>query len=143
MVNTLVVVADSGRARIYRLGKKGLPMEELADLVHTPARMKGRELISDRPGRTIDSKGRGRHAKEDSTSLKTREATKFAKQITAYIERARNDLAFTELALVAAPEFLGILRSNLGAISAKLVSREIDKDLVLKSEAEVRAYLAP
>lgn len=141
MFKTLVVVADGGRARIYGLEKKGLPMNELADLVHTPARMKGRELISDRPGRTIDCKGRGRHAKEESTSLKTREATKFAQQISAYIERARNDHAFTELVLIAAPEFLGTLRGNLGAISAKLVSREIDKDLVLKSEAEVRSYL--
>ena len=142
MYNTLVVVADSGRARIYGLEKKGKPMQELADLVHTESRMRGRELDSDRPGRTIDSKGSRRHAKEPGTSVKVQEATKFAQQISDFIDAERTKNNFADLVLIAAPEFLGILRKSLGREAGKLVRREIDKNLVVRSESVVREYLA-
>ena len=142
MYTTLVVVADSGRARIYGLEKKGKPMLELADLIHAEARLHARELVSDRPGRTFDSRGSGRHAKEASSPLKEQEATKFAQQISAYIDTERNKHNFNNLVLVAPPEFLGILRKALSRESGKLISRQIDKNLVLRKEAAVREYLA-
>jgi len=143
MYNSLVVVADSGRARVYGLEKKGKPLLELADLVHAEARMRGRELKSDRPGRTIDSKGSRRHAKEVATTIKVQEAMKFAQQVSAYIEAERKKNDFSNLVLIAAPEFLGILRKTLGKETGKLISREIDKDLVLKPESVIRKYLVP
>ena len=141
MYSTLVVVADSGRARLYGLDKKGKPMLELTDMVHTGSRMRGSELISDRPGRTIDRKGSRRHAKEVSTPIKVQEAMKFALQINEYIDGERKKNNFSELVLIAAPEFLGILRKTLGKQTGKLISREIDKNLVLKPESVIRKYL--
>ena len=142
MFRTLVVVADSGKARIYGLEMKGKPMHELADLLHVEARIHENKLVSDRPGRTFDSRGSARHAKEASSSLKVQEAIKFAQQISAYIDAERIKHNFNDLVLVAPPEFLGILRKTLGREAGKLVSREIDKNLVLRQESAVRGYLS-
>lgn len=142
MTQTLVVVADSGRARFYTLENKGKPMVEVADLIHAEARMRANELISDRKGRTFDSKGSARHAKEYRNPIKVQHAQKFAREICAYIEAERKKNKFTNLALVAAPGFLGILRKTLGPESGKLITREIDKDLVLMQEDVIREHLA-
>lgn len=143
MYNILVVVADCAKARLYGLEKKGKPMVELADLVHTEARLRQHKIISDRPGRTFDSKGSGRHAKELSSPFKLQEATRFAQQICAYIDAERNKHKFSGIVLIAAPEFLGVLRKNLGKECTKLVTHEVDKDLVLKRESVIRKYLLP
>ena len=142
MFRTLVVVADSGRARIYGWEGKGKPMLELADLIHTEARMREHEIHSDRPGRTFDSKGSGRHAMESSSPLKMQKETKFAGQIVDYINVERNRHNFSDLVLIAAPGFLGELRKSLDRETGKLVTRQIDKNLVLQQESVIRKYLA-
>jgi protein required for attachment to host cells len=142
MYPTLVVVADSGRARFYALENKGKPMVELADYIHTEARMRANELISDRQGRTFDSKGSARHAKESHRPIKVQQATKFAHQVSAYIDAEQKKNKFSNLLLVAAPGFLGILRKALSRETSKLVTREIDKDLVLMKEDVIREHLA-
>lgn len=45
-------------------------MEELEGLKHPASRAHERDLISDRPGRSFDSFGSGRHAMEEEVSLK-------------------------------------------------------------------------
>ena len=142
MSQTLVVVADSGRARLYALENKGKPMVEVADFIHTAARMRANELISDRKGRTFDSKGTGRHPKEYPSPIKVQQAQKFAREISAYIETERKKNKISNLVLVAAPGFLGILRKALGKESGKLISRQINKDLVLMQEDVIREHLA-
>ena len=141
MYTTLVVVADSGRARVYGMEKKGKPMLELADLLHSEARMREHEIVSDRAGRAFDSRGSGRHAMEQSSPFRVQEATKFAQQVCAFIDTEMNKHNFTDLVLIAAPEFLGIMRKTLSKEAGKLVSREIDKDLVAKRESVIRKYL--
>lgn len=141
MYQALVVVADSGRARFFALVNKGTPMVELADYVHTESRLRANELFSDRQGRTFDSKGYGRHAKENRNPIKVQQAMKFARQISAGIEAERKKNKFSKLLLVAAPGFLGLLRKALGRESGKLVTRQIDKDLVLMEEDVIRKHL--
>jgi protein required for attachment to host cells len=142
MYQTLVVVADSGRARFYAMKNKGTPLVELADYVHTETRLHASELITDRQGRTFDSKGFARHAKESRSPVRVQQAKKFARQISANIEAERKKNKFAELLLVAAPEFLGMLRKALSRESGKLVTRQIDKDLVLMKEDVIRGHLA-
>jgi protein required for attachment to host cells len=141
MYQTLVVVADSGRARFYAMENKGTPLVELADYVHTETKLHTSELVSDRQGRTFDSKGSARHAKESRSPVRVQQAKKFAHQISANIEAQRKKNKFTKLFLIAAPEFLGMLRKALSRESGKLVTREIDKDLVLMKEDVIREHL--
>jgi len=67
------------------------------------------------------------------------EASQFG---SAYIETERKKNKISNLVLVAAPGFLGILRKALGKESGKLISRQINKDLVLMQENVIREHLA-
>jgi hypothetical protein len=72
MATKWVVVAESSRVLAFQ--QAGLAMEELEGLMHPASRAHERDLISDRPGRSFDSFGSGRHAMEEEVSLKQREA---------------------------------------------------------------------
>jgi protein required for attachment to host cells len=136
-----VVVADSSRARIFAFHQAALEMQELEGLTHPASRAHERDLISDRPGRSFDSVGSGRHATEAEVSPKQQEAIVFAREISDRLELARTRGEFDEITLIAAPAFLGLLRENLSAAIHKLIVRTIDKNLVQHDEAEIRAHL--
>lgn len=131
MNNTLVVVADNERARFLgkQSGKKKLI--EIDDLVHMEARTHERDLISDKPGRSFDSQGSGRHAMEQKMDVKKHDEQMFAESIAEKLEKARNDHKFKELVLIAPPEFLGLLRKELSDQCTKQIKQSIDKDLTL------------
>jgi protein required for attachment to host cells len=141
MTKTWVVTAESSRARIFAVENRISPLRELEDIVHTEGRSPEQEMISDRPGRAFDSVGEGRHAMEKQIEPKRHEAGMFAKRIAERLDLARVKGECEQLVLIAAPEFLGVLRQNLTANTAKLVGKTIDKNLVQKTEAEIRQYL--
>jgi protein required for attachment to host cells len=98
-------------------------LQEVEDLVHGAARTRARDLSADRPGRSFDSHGQGRHAMEPETDAKRHEAEVFAKQVADRIERARIEDEFDELVLIAAPEFLGLLRKSLSTTTDGLLRK--------------------
>lgn len=140
---TWVVVAEAGRARIFRQEHPGADLEELEDLLNPEARARERELTSDDHGRTFDSRGAGRHAKEPKVSAKKQGEQEFANEICRLVEEARNAKEFDRLILVAAPEFLGLLRKNLSRDADRLTTREIQKNLVREDREIILSQLAP
>ncbi|MGH8507622.1 MAG: host attachment protein [Gammaproteobacteria bacterium] len=141
MSRVWVVAADSRRARIFATDTPTGSLREMEDLVHPAARTHARELTSDRPGRSFDSHGPGRHAMEPETNVKRHEAEVFAKQVAERIERARLDDEFDELVLIAAPEFLGLLRKSLSPTAIGLVAKAVDKSVADLSASAIREYL--
>jgi protein required for attachment to host cells len=105
---------------------------------HAPG---ARDLSADRPGRSFDSHGQGRHAMEPETDAKRHEAEVFAKQVADRIERARIEDEFDELVLIAAPEFLGLLRKSLSTTTDGLVAKAVDKSVADLSAEAIRKYL--
>lgn len=138
MYKTLVVVAENSRARIFSMEHSGAPLQELADMQHSESRAHERDLVSDRPGRTFDSRGMGRHAKEPDTPTKKHEASNFAKSIADYVNSEADKGTFEELMLIAAPEFLGLLRKDLHDTVKQHITREIDKNIVKKDIAFIQ-----
>jgi protein required for attachment to host cells len=130
MDNIWVLVADSGRARLFEAVGAKAPLEEQTDLVMPRARLQEQDLGSDRPGRSFDSAGGGRHAMEPRTPAKEVESDRFAARIAALLDSERVAGAYTRLVLVAPPSFLGQLRDALSDQVRALVSIELDKDLV-------------
>ena len=141
MEPTWVVVAESSRARIFVLEGLQSPLREVEDLVNPEARAHERDLISDRQGRTIDSSGGRRHAKQPEVSPKEQRVIDFARSVAERVEQGRTQGVFKRLILVAAPEFLGLLRANLGDAARQCIMREIHKNLVRKDEQTIRASL--
>jgi protein required for attachment to host cells len=138
---TWVLVADSARAHVYRLKR----VEKVLDPAwqHEPvgSRLPSKAIGSDRPGRTFDSVGGGRHAKEPPTDPARYEKERFAHDV---IERLEDDMkrhAFEKLIIVAAPQFLGDLRAAMSPQLAGCVELELNKDLSKLKPSEIFEHL--
>jgi protein required for attachment to host cells len=57
------------------------------------------------------------------------------------LEAGRNIGEFEQLVLVAPPDFLGLLRKAISHPTAKLVSREIGKNLTQRKPEQIRSLL--
>ena len=142
MPNTWVVVADSSRARIFKAETPLGPLHELETLAHPEGRLHTQDLTSDLPGRAFDTTGEGgRHAMEQQVDPKEREALKFARQISEYLEAAQDESKFHKLVIVAAPRFLGHLRQCLSTRLNGLIAHEIDKNLTQQTAEDIRRHL--
>ncbi|MFZ5557246.1 MAG: host attachment protein [Pseudomonadota bacterium] len=136
-----IVVAESSRARIFAADAPAGQLREIETLAHPESRLAERELSSDLPGVTFDSGGPGRHVKEQQTGPKAQTVVRFAEQVAARIESGRTGGEFRRLMIVAAPEFLGLLREKLSAPTRALVDTEIAKNLAQMSADEIRDHL--
>lgn len=141
MTKTWVVTAESSRAKIFAVENRISPLREVDDMAHDEGRERDQDMVSDRPGRAFDSTGEHRHAMERQVDPKRHEVELFAKRVADRLDQARTKGDCDQIVLIAAPEFLGVLRQQLNANTAKLVSKTIDKNLVQKTEAELRRYL--
>lgn len=136
-----ILAANSSNATLFTADSPMAPLVELAAFDNPDARVKQMDLISDRPGRSFDSHGEGRHAMEVKVDPKEQEQIRFAKLITERLEQGRIENAFERLILIAAPMFLGLLRANFSAPLSTLVSLEMNKDYTSLPPQELRARL--
>lgn len=143
MPATWVVVADSARARIFTVDTEDqrAPLKQVKELLHPESRSHERDLTTDANGRTFDSEGPGRHAMSENVSPKKHEAWKLCRDLADDIEKARAQSRFNRLVLIAAPAFLGQLRKTLSPATARMVIREIDKDLAHMDESGIGNHL--
>ncbi len=136
-----VVVADSSRARIFARVGKSAQLTEIDDLVHPESRSLSHDLSSDRPGRTFESRGHTRHAKQPKHTPHENALDDFAQDLARRLERGRKNREFQQLILVAGPRFLGRIHQHLSPATAALVKWELHKNLVRRSEKTIRAHL--
>lgn len=137
---TWVVVANSALAKYYKVVK--FPkIEEISSLEHPESRLKDSELVSERPGRSFNRVGTGRHAYEPETDPKKYEAEKFAKMVGDKINEAYLSGQFSRLYLIASPTFLGLLRPYLHSKISATIVNEIPKDIVDHSAEEIERHL--
>src|SRR5690606_22343374 len=107
MENIWVVVADSGRARLFRAENITSPLQEARDLVNPDSRLAQRELLTDGPGRAIATGGN-----HEQRSEKDHQARRFAGEVIDEVERLRARGELERMHVIAAPEFLGRLREH-------------------------------
>jgi len=124
-----IVVADASAARIFVLAgpRQRISLEPVRELA---ADIKpSREIGSDRPGRTFDRGGPGRHAEEPPTDPKRHAKASFAREVAQTLDDERRRNSFAGLTVVAPPQFLGDLRGAMSGELRALVEAEINKDL--------------
>ena len=126
-----VVVADESKAVFYTREMRRSPMQEAFTLDNAIAREKMADIISDAGGRSFDSGGQGRHAMiKENGGPKQQATAAFAKEIAAQLHKAHHHGAYREFAVVAAPRFLGVLRSALESAGNLEPHVEVDKEVV-------------
>jgi protein required for attachment to host cells len=141
MARIWILAANSGNATLFTADSPIGSLTELETFDNPNVRAKQMDLTSDRPGRSFDSHGEGRHAMAVETDPKEHEQTRFAKLIVDRLEQGRIENAFERLVVAAAPGFLGQLRANYTAPLIELLSLEIDKDYTELPSKELRTRL--
>jgi protein required for attachment to host cells len=141
MTYTWVVVADSTGARIFGAESASSGLSEVETLAHPEGRMHDRDITTDLPGRSFDSKGNARHVMEPPTDPKHELAIEFARTIARHLDAGRVKRDYEQLVIVAAPAFLGLLREQLNNHCRKLVAFELNKSLVHQTPEEIRSHL--
>jgi protein required for attachment to host cells len=136
-MDTRVIVADNGRARIFASKTGVRQLEEMEGFVHSEAHLANQDIDADAAGRSRDPHGSLDHA----TSAREHESQMFAKSLARHLKELHNDHHFEQLVLVAPPRFLGLLRQELPKPLDKLVSQSIDKDLTRSSLEDIVDHL--
>ena len=140
MTKRWVVVADQSKARIFTTEEPRGPLLELAALDNPYGREQEQTLMSDRPGRSFDSHGQGRHAMGTPVDPSEQETVRFARRIADHLQSACNAGRCRSLLLVAGPHLLGVLRKQLNTTDRIKVSA-IDMNLGQYDAREIRAHL--
>jgi len=137
---TWVLVADASRARLF-LRQRDRTLVEQQSLVSPEERLPERERVSDRAGRSFDSRGGGRHAMEPRSSSSDESTRRFAAELAQRLEQLCTAGQLDRLVLLAAPKFLGTLRAELNGTVKQRVALEIDKDLARESPDRIARQL--
>lgn len=140
---TWIAVADAACARFFvREGHDILPIAG-PTFENPAAHGYSRDLVSDKPGRSIESVGEARHAQEPKHDPHRAAKTAFARRVADYAEQGALNDEFDDLVMVAPPQMLGDLRSALGRHAAARLIGTAAKDLMNLPATELRTYLEP
>lgn len=131
-----VAVGDASRFLVFEK-KKGKPFAPVKTFNNEKARVKTSDLVGDQPGRSFDSYTRSngshqtatsRHAYTSQQLPKEHAVESFAREVTAFLDKAYSEHSFDRLVLVADSRLLGKLRSCLDKTTQSAVSAEYLKD---------------
>jgi len=136
-MNAMIVVADAGHARLFRIRQSWKDLVEQEALIHSASRLRDRQLASDAAGRARDPQS----TLDPRTTAKEHEEHTFAKELGRHLKHCHSANPFDELILVASPRFLGMLRAELPAPLDRLESRTIQKDLIHMDGEELAEYI--
>lgn len=138
-----LLIADSAKARLFAVERRGRSLELVDEWQDDVASGKGQYINADRPGRTFDRAGPGRHAMEPPSSPKGVAKARFVAMLMDGLAAQAKQQAFDELHVVAAPRTLGEMRELIDpAVRARLASEE-PKDLTQLSKPELERLLGP
>ena len=100
-----------------------------------------RDIMADKPGRTFDRVGGGRHAMEYSSDPAGQGERRFARQLSEVLDKAQKEDRFDRLVIAAAPSMLANLRDTLLPATRACLHAEIDKDYTKTPVADLAHLL--
>lgn len=140
---TWIMVADAAQARFFVSEAGQLRPHDEASFDDPTAHVRSHDLVSDRPGRTMESVGGAHHAEEPRVDPHRAAKAAFAKRVADFVEKSAIEEKFDDLFVVAPPQMLGDLRSALGRHSTARLVGTAPKDLTKIPTAELKAHLQP
>jgi protein required for attachment to host cells len=133
-----ILIADGSRAKIFEaVGKGKIQQKSELSTPHPPSR----DMASDRPGRTFDSMGQARHAKQPPTDPHEKAESEFLRSLAKQLEDSHQKKEFDKLVVVAAPRALGTLRGFFPGHLTNTVTREIAHDVTWFETPAIETYL--
>jgi len=141
MNSTWVVCADASRARIFNYNKHDHSLEELLAFSHPASRLKESDLGDDEPGVVLTRSDYVLHGMAEPKQRKELEAMSFAKDIAQHLSKEHKLGHFSRLVLIAAPEFLGMLRNKLSKTLTSSNIFELNKDVSKLPASQILEHL--
>jgi len=141
-IRTWLLIADGSRAKVMVAEGDGAGFRTVEDMARSIDLPKSGELLADKPGRTFDSVGAGRHAKESPTDPRRHLKREFASTVIGELRRAMLAKRFDRLILVAPPAFLGDLREELPKDLKDKLAGDVASDLTNTPEQDLPAHLS-
>ena len=138
----IIVVADSTRARIFTADTTHSPLNEIETMAHPEGRIHEQDMASDGPGKGSGKGGAGDHAFQGKVEPKKQELIEFAKRISDYLDGLRKADKMNKLFIIAAPAFLGELRTHLSSETSKKIVFELDKNIADHSVEDISKHLS-
>lgn len=129
METTWILIADRSHARILENTGSNSDLNVVREIEHPEGRLQNREIGADKPGRSFDSHGQGRHALGTEFDPTEHLAQQFAKSLAGVLEEGRTQHRYDRAVLVAEPRFLGLIRAALSDPTRDRVTASIDRDL--------------
>ncbi len=151
-LKTWFVVADGARALILKQDGANGRLERVDELEEALARRRARKLVSDKPGRALESVGfqrygaaparmMMRHALAPRTDPHRLEKERFIDGLARRIDAACANDEFDRLVVAAPAKALGDLRRALGEGARERLVKELPKDLTKVPAAELAGHL--
>jgi protein required for attachment to host cells len=135
-----IVVTDHVEARIWARQNDG-PPELIESLQHPEGHLREQDIVSDEPGR-MAAGGRGHtQAMKQRGSARHTEQVHFAAALGDHLTRALQRGLYDELALVAAPRWLGELRDQLDRRVRSHVVAEVQHSLMHDRAEDIAARI--
>ena len=135
------VIADGGRARFVERDDQGA-FRTLSSFVSTELHTTAHELGRDRPSRVKESASPARSAIEPRRDLHEAAKEDFIRTVADTLAADLKDEKFDELVLVAPPGVIAELKGSLSKPTAKVVVKELHKDLTKVPDHELTGHLA-
>ncbi len=137
---TCIVACSAADARLWRSTSRYGDWDLISTMSDPAARESEAAFASDRPGRSFNSIGAGRHSMSTSESGQQHERQVFARRVADYLNRSVATGQFAHIVLIGAPKFLGCLRAGLSDSARRAVVMEAAKNLSDFDTDAIRKY---
>jgi protein required for attachment to host cells len=139
---TCIAACSGSGARFWRSDARGSDWSLLKEFRHAAGTQREAEFASDRPGRSFDSFGSGRHSMSKTHSGRDQDEMRFADEVAEFLNRGVLNGDFLKIILFSDPTFLGLLRGRLSATTSNSVVFEAPKNLTYLEPSEIMEYFA-
>lgn len=135
-----LIVANSETCKIFDYKKNEHQLTLVKKLNHFQSKLKGSELISDRPGHyQTYSTARGTYSSNEDP--KEVEFEKFSREIAHELDKARKANQYNHLTLIAPPHMTGLINLHLDIHVKNCIKNNLIKDYVKLTERELLEML--
>jgi len=138
---TWILVANASHASVYESHGRTAGLELIRTFEHPLSRVKGADLISDRPGHAPAGRGGRRTAMEPNTDARRHEHEQFAHELALELGTAHANRRYDKLVLTASAAFLGMLKAQLPKEVERAIIHSQNKDYTAIPPAELATQL--
>lgn len=140
-MKTRILVAARDGAKLFEQEGNGQPLIMLSEFSNPEGRMKARDLVSDKPGRSMEIGSKTHHSFSPHEEPKEHLLSAFLDTLASTLDRDVEKKLFDRLVLIAEPHMMGKLRAALTKKILAKVETTIIKDLFHSQDDVVRAYV--